>query len=115
MKDSDKSFLENLMGLIENNLENENLDASLLEKELRMSKANFYRKLKSISGMTPSELIKSIRLQHAAAFLENSDLTVSEIFYKTGFSNQSHFFREFKKKYNCSPNEYRAKFKLAVV
>ena len=113
MKDNDKQFLENAINFIEANLDNEELDALMLEQHLGMSKANFYRKLKTLSNMTPGELIKSIRLQEAASQLENSDSTVSEIFYRTGFSNQSHFYREFKKKYNCSPAEYRAKFRLS--
>lgn len=114
MKDSDKEFLEQIITLIESHLDDENLDAVMLEEKLGMSKANFYRKLKALSNMTPGELIKSIRLQHAATLLKNSDLTVSEIFYKTGFSNQSHFYREFKKRHLCSPAEYRAGYKLQV-
>lgn len=112
MKDGDKEFLEQIITLIEVHLDDENLDAVMLEEKLGMSKANFYRKLKALSNMTPGELIKNIRLQHAATLLENSDFSVSEIFYKTGFSNQSHFYREFKKKYNCSPAEYRAGYRL---
>jgi AraC-like DNA-binding protein len=114
MKDNDKEFLEQTIALIEEKMDDESLDAVYLQDKLGMSKANFYRKLKSLSNMTPSELIKSIRLQQATSLLKNSELTVSEIFYKTGFSNQSYFFREFKKKYNCSPAEYRANHKLPL-
>ena len=88
------------------------MDAAYLEKELSLSRSNFFRKLKALSGMTPGELIKSIRLQQAAHLLNTSDLTVSEIFYKTGFNNQSHFYREFKNYYNHSPSEYRAQYNL---
>lgn len=109
MKEDDRLFLKNTISLIHANLDNPELDSSLLEKELLLSRANFFRKLKALSGMTPGELIKSIRLQQVAHLLMTSDLTITEIFYKTGFNNQSHFFREFKKKYGCSPNEYREK------
>jgi CheY-like chemotaxis protein/AraC-like DNA-binding protein len=112
MKEADRLFLEKTIALIEQNLGDENLDASYFEDKLGMSKAYFYRKLKSLSNMTPSELIKSIRLQQAAVLLESSDETVLEIFYKTGFNNRSYFYREFKKKFNCSPVEYRSNFKL---
>ena len=57
--------------------------------------------------MTPGEFIKHIRLKQAAHLLVSTHLTVSEIFYRTGFNNQSYFFREFKKRYHCAPNEYR--------
>ena len=60
-----------------------------------------------MTGMTPGEFIKNIRLKEAANLLATTGLTVTEIFYRTGFNNQSYFFREFKKRYECAPNEYR--------
>ncbi|WP_423146086.1 hybrid sensor histidine kinase/response regulator transcription factor [Rubrolithibacter danxiaensis] len=108
LKESDKSFIEQLVKIIENNLDNESLDAAFIEKELAVSRTALYRKLKSLSNMTPGELIRNIRLQEAARLLKSTDLTVSEIFYRTGFNNQSYFYREFKKMYSYSPNEFRA-------
>ncbi|SCC59343.1 Signal transduction histidine kinase [Chitinophaga costaii] len=110
MKEEDKAFLEQTIRCINQHIDNEALDAALLEKSLAMSKAYFYRRVKALSGMTPGELIKTIRLQHAAQLLQTTDMTVAEVFYSSGFSNQSHFFREFKKKYQTSPSEYRAGF-----
>nr|WP_294945054.1 hybrid sensor histidine kinase/response regulator transcription factor [uncultured Mucilaginibacter sp.] len=112
MKEDDKAFLEKTIALIEANFDKEELDAQFLEKELGMSKAYFYRRLKMLSNMTPGELIKKLRLQHSAVLLQNTNLTVAEIFYQSGFNNQSHFFREFKKQYNVSPNDYRQQFKM---
>jgi AraC-like DNA-binding protein len=66
-----------------------------------------YRKLKTLSNMTPNEFIRYVRLQQAANLLVKTQLTVAEIFYRTGFNNQSYFFREFKKLYHCSPSEFR--------
>ncbi len=106
--DTDKQFLQELVKVIELNLDNEDLSAAMLEKELSMSKMQLYRKLKTIADMTPGEFIRRIRLQHAAQLLAKSKLNVAEIFYRTGFNNQSYFFREFKKMYQCSPTEYRA-------
>ena len=60
-----------------------------------------------MTGMTPGEFIKHIRLKKAATLLSSTSLNVTEIFYRTGFNNQSYFFREFRKRYNCAPNEYR--------
>jgi len=62
--------------------------------------------------MTPSEFIRHIRLKQATQLLANTGLTVNEIFYQTGFNNQSYFFREFKKHYGCSPNEYRSRMQI---
>jgi YesN/AraC family two-component response regulator len=110
---SDKSFIEKVTRVIEDNIDEE-LDGAFLENALNLSKIQLYRKIKTLSDMTPTELIRHIRLQKASVLLTASDLTVSEIFYRTGFNNKTYFFREFKKIYNCSPNEYRAKHRLSV-
>lgn len=108
LEQGDKEFLNALVKAVEENLAEPSLDAEALEKAMSVSKMQLYRKLKAIAGMTPSEFIKRIRLKHAAVLLQNSKLTVSEIFYLTGFNNKSYFFREFKKLYHLAPNDYRA-------
>ncbi len=105
--DVDKHFLESLLKVIEQNLNEPELNAAMLEDALSISKMQLYRKLKSLTGMTPAEFIKRIRLKHAADMLLSSQYTVSEIFYRTGFNNKSYFFREFKKIYQCAPSDYR--------
>ncbi len=107
MTDADKVFLTKLVRVIEERMDEQDLNAGFIEKEFSLSKMQLYRKLKTMTGMTPGEFIKHIRLKQAAHLLVSTHLTVSEIFYKTGFNNQSYFFREFKKRYNCAPNEYR--------
>ncbi|MFA6275557.1 MAG: response regulator [Pedobacter sp.] len=109
LEQGDKEFLNALVKAVEDNLSESGLDASVLENTLCISKMQLYRKLKTIAGMTPSEFIKRIRLKHASVLLQNSKLTVSEIFYLTGFNNKSYFFREFKKIYHLAPNDYRLK------
>jgi len=106
LDENDKSFIKKVTRVIEENMENE-LDGEFLEKALSMSKIQLYRKIKTFSDMTPTELIRHIRLQKASALLKSTDLTVSEIFYRTGFNNKTYFFREFKKMFNTSPNDYR--------
>jgi signal transduction histidine kinase/DNA-binding response OmpR family regulator/ligand-binding sensor domain-containing protein len=106
--DADKTFIDSLVRMIEANLDDVELNAARLEKELSISKMQLYRKLKTITNMTPGEFIKNIRLRHAAHLLVSTSLTVSEIFYRTGFNSQSYFYREFKKRYELAPNDYRA-------
>ena len=103
----DKEFLSRLVQTIEDNICETELNALFLEKTFSISKMQLYRKLKTLTGMTPGEFIKHIRLKQAASLLASTNLNVTEIFYRTGFNNQSYFFREFKKRYNCAPNEYR--------
>ncbi len=114
LKDADKQLIGKIIQIVEEHMENIELDASFLEEKLSLSKMQLYRKLKSLSNMTPNELIKNIRLQRAAFLLQSSDLTVSEIFYQTGFNHQSYFYREFKKRYNYSPNDYRMRRRIVL-
>lgn len=112
LADGDKEFLSKLVQIIEENLDNTELDSAFLEPLLAMSKMQLYRKLKSLSNMTPSEFIKHFRVQRSAHLLQTTQLTVSEIYYRSGFNNQSYFFREFKKRFQCSPNEYRSQQRI---
>jgi signal transduction histidine kinase/ligand-binding sensor domain-containing protein/DNA-binding response OmpR family regulator len=105
----DKTFLTKLIQVIEENLAETELNALYLEKAFNLSKMQLYRKLKTLTGMTPGEFVRLTRLRHAAHLLVNTQLSVMEIFYRTGFNNQSYFFREFKKTYHCAPGEYREK------
>jgi signal transduction histidine kinase/ligand-binding sensor domain-containing protein/DNA-binding response OmpR family regulator len=111
LNESDKSFIKRVTKVIEENIDSE-LDPEFLEKILNLSRMQLYRKVKVCSDMSPSELIRHIRLEKASAMLKNTDLTVSEIFYSTGFNNKTYFFREFKKRFNCSPNDYRHDHRL---
>jgi YesN/AraC family two-component response regulator len=111
---TDKKFLEKTIQVIDEHIEVEDMDSAFLEEKLGLSRMQLYRKLKSLCNMTPAELIKNMRLEFAAGLLIKTELSVSEIFYKSGFNNQSYFYREFKKKYTLSPNGYRANFKSPV-
>nr|WP_082855959.1 two-component regulator propeller domain-containing protein [Mucilaginibacter sp. L294] len=111
VSESDKKFIEKVTRVIEENIDQE-LDGAFLENALHLSKIQLYRKIKSLSDMTPTELIRNIRVQKAAVLLTSSDLTVSEIFYRTGFNNKTYFFREFKRIFDCSPNEFRLQNRL---
>ncbi|RYY57391.1 MAG: hybrid sensor histidine kinase/response regulator [Chitinophagaceae bacterium] len=107
MPAEDKLFLTRLAAVIGEHISEPELSAVFLEKEFSLSKMQLYRRLKTMTGMTPGEFIKHIRLKEAANLLRNTGLSVNEIFYQTGFNNQSYFFREFKKKYQQAPGEYR--------
>jgi signal transduction histidine kinase/DNA-binding response OmpR family regulator/ligand-binding sensor domain-containing protein len=107
MHQDDKHLLQEIISFIEKNMDDESLDPSAIADTLAVSKATLYRKLKDITGKTPSEFIRSIRLNHASELLKTTKMTVQEIMFKSGFSNKSYFYREFSKRYKVSPKEYR--------
>jgi signal transduction histidine kinase/DNA-binding response OmpR family regulator/ligand-binding sensor domain-containing protein len=106
----EKDFIKKVIELIRDNIDNENLQSSFIEKELGISNSQLYRKIKQIFGFTPGDLIRTIRLKYAAELLRKNVLTVSEVCYKSGFNNRSYFYREFNKMYNITPKNYQLKY-----
>jgi len=106
----EKDFIKKVIELIGNNIDNENLQSSFIEKELGISNSQLYRKIKQIFGFSPGDLIRTIRLKYAAELLRKNVSTVSEVCYQSGFNNRSYFYREFNKMYNITPKNYQLKY-----
>jgi signal transduction histidine kinase/ligand-binding sensor domain-containing protein/DNA-binding response OmpR family regulator len=99
-------FLQKVINLVNANMSNDEYSVEELGDALAMSRSNFFRKLKSITGQTPIEFIYYIRLKHAMNLLLERKLTISEISYEVGFKNHSSFTKAFKKQFGKSPTEY---------
>jgi len=100
-------FLSQYIAIVKENITNSELDVSLIYEKLGMSRANFYRKVKTTTGLSPIELIRNIRLEASAQLLRETNLNISEIAQKTGFSSRSYFARNFKLVYGVTPKEYQ--------
>ncbi len=107
----EESFLEQLQKILLDNLSNEKLDVELLAEEMNMSRPTLYRKIKSISDLTPSELINITRLKKAAELLGNGEYKIYEIAEMVGYSSQTRFSRNFQKQFGASPSEYIQKMR----
>ena len=103
---SDEHFLEKLQNLINEQLDNPELDVEHLADHMNMSRPTLYRKIKSISNLSPNELINIARLKKAAELLNDGDLKIYEISEQVGYSSQTHFGRNFSKQFGMSPSEY---------
>ena len=105
----DKEFLDAVTAIIKENVSKEGLGPELVADALNINTRILYRRFKKISTMTPSDFIKDYRLNYAAQLLVNTNMSVQEIIYNVGISNKSYFYREFARKYNMTPKEYRTK------
>ena len=99
------------MDFMEANMSNEDLEIESFAEKLCVSRAVFYRKLKSITGYTPVEFVRVIRLKRAIQLIKDNSFTVSELAYMTGFSDPKYFTRCFKKMTGMTPTEYREQTK----
>lgn len=105
----DSLFLDRLQELILKNLKNRDLDVEHLAAMMNMSRPTLYRKIKSISDMTPNELISRARLKKAAELLSEGDLKVYEISEIVGYNSQTYFGKIFLKQFGVLPSEYIAR------
>lgn len=102
----DKKFLEKLYAYIDENLSNCELNVNMLGRQLGFSRTNFYRKVKALTGVSPTDLLKHYRLNRAAELLLSREYTVGEVAEKIGFDSHSHFSSLFKKHFGVSPRTY---------
>lgn len=109
MPAEDNTFLNRYIEIVKSNISNQELDVAVIYQTLGMSRANFYRKVKEATGLSPIELIRNIRLQAASKLLAESDMNVSEVAQHVGFSSRSYFARSFKAVYGISPTTYQEK------
>jgi len=100
-------FMDLLYEYIHKHLDETELNMDPFCKEIGMSRSSFYRKLQSISNLTPVDLIRNTRLQYALQYLKETELTITEIAYKTGFSSQSYFTKTFRAFFKQSPSDVR--------
>ena len=87
----DEKFLANVTRLIEEHISDSELNVNTLCDWAATNNKQMYRKLKQLTGMTPVEYIKSIRMKKAAMLLQQKKFTVAEVMYMVGFSNHSYF------------------------
>jgi signal transduction histidine kinase/ligand-binding sensor domain-containing protein/DNA-binding response OmpR family regulator len=107
-------FLQQSMKVIEEHLMNADFKIDEFAAEMNVSKTVLHRKFRALVGQSPNQFIRTIRLRKAVNLLRNSDLTIAEIAYLTGF-NQSHYFIKcFHEVYNETPKSFRKKFEHQV-
>ena len=107
----DGNFLEKVTETIYDNLDNSAFDISELIKILGLSRTSFFRKLKAVSGQTPTEFIQTIRLKKGADMLRrNPEMNISEISDAVGFNTPKYFAKCFKDYYGKSPLTWRKEY-----
>ena len=107
--DMDKQMIDRIVTIIQTNLSNPDFDVEMLQDQTSMSASTLYRKVKALTGMSPSKFILNIRLKQACSLLLSKVANVSEVAYKVGFSDPKYFSSSFKKEFGMTPSEYRSR------
>ncbi len=103
----DAVFIQKIKTFIDANIENSELTIDEIAAHLALGRSTFFKKLKSMIGISPVEFLKDYRIQRAADLIVSTDLNFSEISFQVGFNDLSYFSRSFKQKFGMSPSEYR--------
>jgi len=112
---TDEKFLNDLMKEIEKGIPNSEYTVDNLEKELSMSHAKFYNKVKNLTGLSGKELLQDFRLKRAAQIITENEVSVADVCYMVGFSDPKYFSACFKAKFKVTPTEYKTKYKNGVI
>lgn len=105
--DEDERFVLELTAVIEEHLQDEQFSVEFLASKMRMTRVGLYKKVVSLTGFTPIEYIRNVRLNKGLDLLKNSSLTVSEIAYRIGFGSPKQFTKYFKSFYGDVPSAFR--------
>lgn len=101
-----EKLIQQVLQVIEKNMANYEFSVEELSAEVYMSRVTLYKKLLTLTGQTPVEFIRTIRLKRAAQLLETGQLTISQVSYKVGFKSQKYFTKCFKAEFNALPSAY---------
>jgi len=107
VESSDEKFIRQALDLVEKNMANPGFSVEEMSRELFISRVALYKRLLALTGKTPIEFIRSVRLKRAAQLLEKSQHTVSEIAYEVGFNNPKNFSRYFKEEFGILPSAWQ--------
>lgn len=102
----DEKFVARALALIEENISNPEFSVESLSKALYMSRGVLYKKMMSLTGKSPIDFIRDIRLKRAAQLLDSSQITVAEVAYEVGFNDPKYFAKFFKKEFGYTPSAY---------
>jgi signal transduction histidine kinase/DNA-binding response OmpR family regulator len=102
----EEAFLQKLHEQIQRNLSDTEFGVPQLADAVHLSQMQLYRKLKALTGKTPSQFIRSYRLEKGLELLKAGQLTVAEVAYEVGFSDPSYFSRTFQKEFKRNPSRF---------
>lgn len=102
----DEKFVRNALAYIEVNVANTSLSVESLSAHLNVSRGSLYKKLLTLTGKTPVDCIRTIRLERATQLLAKSNRNIANVAYDVGFNNPAYFAKVFKEEYGMLPSDY---------
>lgn len=102
----DRQLIQKVIQLVEGRISDPDLSVEDLSRELGISSTHLYRKIKALTGLSTNDLIRKIRLKHAAQLLLKGQGNISQVMFEVGFTNSSYFARRFQEEFGMTPSEF---------
>jgi signal transduction histidine kinase/DNA-binding response OmpR family regulator len=103
----EQEFIQRFTQIIEQNLDNEQMDAEAYARAMFISRSQLHRKLTALTGMSMSEFVRNYRLDRAREILSKPDVSIADVAWQTGFPDTKYFATSFKERFGVAPSEYR--------
>jgi AraC-like DNA-binding protein len=102
----DADFLNKVMAIIEDKMDDPEFGVASLVKEIAMSQTVLYKKIKALTDLTIADFIKTVRLKQAALLLKQNKISIAEVAYAVGFNDRKYFSKEFRKQFGKAPSDF---------
>ena len=109
LKSHEETFLSSVLACIEKNIGNQDFTVEALASHACMTRGNLHLKLKNLTGKTPVELIKTMRMKRACELMKETDLSIADIAEQTGFQTPGYFITVFKNHFGETPGHYASR------
>ena len=107
----DQQLLKSIEQYVQQNMNRGTINLEAMAEAMGMSMKPFFQKVREITGKTPAEVVRDLRLKHACILLQRTNINMSELANHVGFATGEHFINLFKERFGISPSEYRLKYR----
>lgn len=105
--EADERMFAQAIECVERNITDGEYSVDQMARDLLLSRMSLYRKMKALTGQTPADFMRTVRLKKAARLLATGQLTVQQVCYDTGFSSPQYFAKRFKEMFGVLPSQYK--------
>lgn len=104
--DADAALMDRVMASINRHVADADYDVAQMSSDAGLSRSQLHRKMKELTGLSPAEFLRNLRLEQAARLLKERNAGVSQVAYAVGFNSPNTFSKAFKLRFGCSPKEF---------
>ena len=106
MSSADKNLIEKISRSIDENLTDPNFGVEMLAEQVNLSRSSLHRKLKDLTGTSPTDFVRLIRLKKAADLITEGSYRIGEVCYLVGINSPSYFIKIFQNQFGMTPKEF---------